>query len=66
MQRTLDAWGTRGWEVVDDDTDALASVALLTGAEPAALKAELERRGYAGLLRVDVKGSAVTTSLVKP
>lgn len=55
--------GSKGWSAVTDDVDALAALEALRGSTPEVIRAELERRGYEGLVRLEPSGKAI---VVKP
>lgn len=58
------AIGSKGWTPVVDDADAFAALATLVGREPEAIRAELARRGYRGLVRLEPRGERVHVSPV--
>jgi len=53
------AIGKKGWTPIVDDAEALAALATLAGREPEAIQAELARRGYRGLVRLEPRGERV-------
>lgn len=62
--RVMAGIGSKGWSPVTDDVDALAALEALRGGTPAAIEAELSRRGYRGLVRLESKGEKVLVTPV--
>jgi len=58
------AIGSKGWTPIVNDPEAFAALASLEGREPAAIQAELARRGYRGLVRLEPRGQRVHVSPV--
>jgi len=55
--------GSKGWSPITGDVEALAAIESLSGSSPETIRAELSRRGYSGLVRLETKGGRV---IVKP
>ncbi|MBX3354549.1 MAG: hypothetical protein KF724_02495 [Phycisphaeraceae bacterium] len=56
--------GSKGWSPVIGDVEALAAIERLRGSSPEVIRAELERRGYAGLVRLENRGNGVLVTPV--